>query len=194
MKKTEIFTINKDIETFSFNAFNSHTGESVSGALKSCNKKNRKPVIVCVGSDLVLGDSLGPLVGTMLIKKNAPAYIYGTLNSPITAKEIACAKIHLKMLHPDSFTVAIDAAVGNSDDIGLIKVSDRGLKPGLGVDKNLGVLGDCSIIGVVAEKSLQNYNLFNMTRLNLIYKMAEVIADGVEKFISEFTENNIKYA
>ena len=192
MKKNEIFTVNSNTETFSFSAFHDRTGDSVGGALKNCNIKNKKPIIICIGSDLVLGDSLGPLVGTMLVRRGVPAYIYGTLNSPITAKEIACAKVHLKMLHPDSFAIAIDAAVGNSEDIGLIKVSNKGLKPGLGVDKNLGVLGDCSIIGVVAEKSAQNYNLFNLTRLNLIYKMAEQITDGVEKFLTEYsTENQI---
>ena len=190
MKKKEIFTLNKGTETFSFNSFNDNSEKSIGNALASCNKKSKTPIIVCIGSDLVLGDSLGPLVGTMLTRRNVNAYIYGTLNSPITAKEITCAKIHVKMLHPESFVVATDAAVGNSEDIGLIKVSDKGLKPGLGVNKNLGVIGDCSIIGVVAEKSTQNYNLFNLTRLNLIYKMAERIADGVEKFLVEYNQKN----
>ena len=190
MKKKEIFAKTNEKETFTFNAFNDNSEKSIGNALTSCNKKTKTPIIICVGSDLVLGDSLGPLVGTMLAKRNVCAYIYGTLNSPITAKEITCAKIHVKMLHPESFVVAIDAAVGNQEDIGLIKVSDKGLKPGLGVEKNLGVIGDCSIIGVVAERSSQNYNLFNLTRLNLIYKMAERIADGVEKFISDYLAKN----
>ena len=190
MEKSKLYAINHDTETYSFSAFYDNSDVSVGGALSNCNKHNKFPIIVCIGSDLVLGDSLGPLVGTMLIKKNVPAYIYGTLNAPITAKEILCAKTHLKILHPDSFIVAIDAAVGNSDDIGLIKVSDKGLKPGLGLDKNLGVIGDCSIIGIVAGKSLQNYNLFNLTRLNLIYKMAERIANGVEKFLTDFAAKN----
>lgn len=88
-------------------------------------------------------------------------------------------------MHPSSTTIAIDAAVGNTDDIGLIRVVNKGLKPGLGVEKNLGVVGDISIIGVVSGKSLKNYNLFNLTRLNLVYKMAEQIADGIEKYINE---------
>ena len=102
MKKKEIFTLNKGTETFSFSAFNDNSEKSICNALISCNKKLKTPTIICVGSDLVLGDSLGPLVGTMLTNRNANAYIYGTLNSPITAKEIACAKLHVKMLHPDS--------------------------------------------------------------------------------------------
>ena len=87
-------------------------------------------------------------------------------------------------MHPNSISIAIDAAIGNSEDVGLIRVLDKGLKPGLGVDKNLGTVGDISIIGVVASKSNKNYNLFNLTRLNLIYKMAETIANGIEKYVS----------
>ena len=190
MKKTKQSAKNNDRETFSFDAFNRCTNNYITTALNSCNKEDKTPIIVCIGSDLILGDSLGPLIGTMLVKRKIQTYVYGTLNSPITAKEITYAKNNLNLLHPNAFVISIDAAVGNSEDVGLVKVSNRGLKPGLGVSKNLGIIGDCSVIGVVAEKSLQNYNLFNLTRLNLIYKMAETIADGIEKYLIDFNLKN----
>jgi putative sporulation protein YyaC len=87
------------------------------------------------------------------------------------------------MMHPNSIIIALDAAVGNSEDIGLIKIQNKGIKPGLGVNKDLGVVGDVGLIGIVAEKSVKNYNLFNLTRLNLVYKMAEKIADGIENYL-----------
>ena len=171
---------------YTFSAFNKHTCDGVSQSLAEFNTKALKPVIICIGSDLVLGDSLGPLVGTLLRKKGVNVYIYGTLNYPITAKEVEYAKTYLKQMHPNSVTIAIDAAVGCESDVGLIKVLNKGLKPGLGVQKNLGTIGDLSIIGIVAEKSAKNYNLFNLTRLNLIFKMAETIADGIAKYINGF--------
>lgn len=170
-------------KNYSFSSFNHHAQDGIMQAIIDCNPKNLRPIFICIGSDLVLGDSLGPLVGTFLKNKNLPAYVYGTLNFPITAKEVEYARTYLKQMHPNSVAIAIDAAVGESGDIGLIRVIDKGLKPGLGVDKNLGTVGDLSIIGVVAEKSLKNYNLFNLTRLNLVYKMAEHIACGIEKYI-----------
>lgn len=169
--------------SFTFSSFNNYVSEGILQALSKCNPKKKKTIIICVGSDMILGDSLGPLVGTMLKKKEISAYIYGTLNYPITAKEVEYAKKYLKLMHPDSVIIAIDAAVGSSDDVGLIRVINKGLKPGLGVDKNLGVIGDISVIGIVAGKSASNYSLFNLTRLNLIYKMAEKIADGIEKYL-----------
>ncbi len=173
-----------DKKEFSFSVFNNHASGGVFQSLIECNKQNKRPIFICIGSDLVLGDSLGPLVGTFLKNKNIGAYIYGTLNYPITAKEVEYARTYLKQMHPNSITIAIDAAIGSEEDIGLIRVLNKGLKPGLGVDKNLGTVGDTSIIGVVASKSLKHTNLFNLTRLNLVYKMAETIACGIEKYLS----------
>ncbi len=179
---------------FSFNLFNEYSSNGIFQSLCECNPSKEKPIIVCIGCDLVLGDSLGPLVGTFLRNKHLGAYVYGTLNAPITAKEVEYAKTYLKQMHPSSSIIAIDAAVGNKEDVGLIKVVNKGLKPGLGVNKNLGELGDVSIIGIVAAKSLQNYNLFNLTRLNLVYKMAERIACGIESYLdfisSDYAQNS----
>ena len=170
---------------YSFSVFNQYCAGGVSRVLGEYNAANRSPIIVCVGSDLVLGDSLGPLVGTLLKQKGGGTYIYGTLNCPITAKEIEYAKTYLKQLHPESFIIAIDAAVGASDDIGLIKLQNKGLRPGLGVNKSLGEIGDVSVIGIVATKTFQNYSLFNTTRLNLVYKMATKIAEGITDYIDK---------
>lgn len=173
-----------DNNSYSFSTFNTHSSNGIYQSLIELNKNNKKPIFICIGSDLVLGDSLGPLVGTFLKNKNLRSYIYGTLSFPITAKEIEYARTYLKQIHPNSISIAIDAAIGEADDVGLIRVLNKGLKPGLGVNKKLGSVGDLSIVGIVAAKSTQNYNLFNLTRLNLIYKMAETIADGIEKYIN----------
>ncbi len=170
--------------SYTFSTFSSHSSSGIYQSLIEMNEKNKKPIFICIGSDLVLGDSLGPLVGTFLKNKNLRSYIYGTLAFPITSKEVEYARTYLKQIHPNSISIAIDAAIGEKDDVGLIRVQSKGLKPGLGVNKNLGTVGDLSIVGIVASKSMQNYNLFNLTRLNLIYKMAETIANGIEKYIN----------
>ncbi len=174
---------------YSFNTHSPTANFGISEALATFTSSIFAPVIVCVGSDLVLGDSLGPLVGTMLKQKGCGAYIYGTLNAPITAKEVEYAKTYIKQTHPNSQLIAIDAAVGDADDVGIIKVLNRGLKPGLGVNKDLSMLGDVSVIGVVAGKSMENYNLFNLTRLNLIYKMSQIIADAVVDYLKRYDKS-----
>jgi putative sporulation protein YyaC len=178
---------------YSFSTFSEHAPTGIFQALVSCNIENKKPILICVGSDLVLGDSLGPLVGTLLKKHDVRSYVYGTLNYPITAKEVEYARTYLKQMHPNSISIAVDAAVGEPDDVGLIRVMNKGLKPGLGVDKNLGLIGDVSIMGIVASKSAKNNNLFNLTRLNLVYKMSEIISSGIEKYIDFLESQNSAY-
>lgn len=175
---------------FSFSSFNQGASLGIYNSLLEFNPTHLHPFFICIGSDLVMGDSLGPLVGTLLKKRGVRSYVYGTLNFPITAKEVEYARTYLKQMHPSSISIAIDAAVGSSDDVGLIKVINKGLKPGLGVNKNLGIIGDVSIIGIVAKSSFNNRELFNLTRLNLVYKMAEIIADGIEQYIKHLSSSN----
>ena len=61
---------------YSFSVFNQYCAGGVSRVLGEYNAANRSPIIVCVGSDLVLGDSLGPLVGTLLKKTEGGRYLY----------------------------------------------------------------------------------------------------------------------
>lgn len=139
------------------------------------------PVIVCIGSDLAVGDSLGPITGSMLKYKTQGlrAFVYGTLASPITAKEIKYLRAFLKETHKGSQVIAVDAAVGAEGDVGLLKLSDKPLFPGAGANKRLGAIGDISVMGIVSEKSLANYGLLNTTRLNLVYTMSEIVSDAI---------------
>lgn len=146
---------------------------------------NKPPVVVCIGSDLAIGDSLGPIVGSLLKQRisGLPVFIYGTLACPVTAKEIKYLRTLLKETHAGSQIIAVDAAVGSEGDIGLIKLHDTPLSPGAGANKKLGKIGDLSIMGIVAERSTLNYALLNTTRLNLVYTMAERIADALSNLI-----------
>ena len=49
---------------------------------------NKDSIIVCIGTDRCIGDSLGPIVGSMLKHKNFPLNVYGTVDYPIHALNI----------------------------------------------------------------------------------------------------------
>jgi putative sporulation protein YyaC len=115
--------------------------------------------------------------------QGANAFLYGTLSEPVTAKEIKYVRAFLKETHKNCPIIAIDAAVGDKGDVGMIKLSDAPLMPGVGAKKQLGELGDISIMGVVAEKSIENFGILNNTRLNLVYSMAEIISDAVASLL-----------
>lgn len=177
---------------YSFNLYNSLAPNGICLALKKIvSTDGGAPVILCIGSDLSVGDSLGPVTGTKLKQMLAGlnCYVYGTLSKPITAHEVKYMNEFLKRTHPDSPIIAVDAAVGLAGDIGLIKVARRGLKPGSGANKKLAKVGDVSIMGIIAEQSVFNYSLFSATRLNVIYKMSEIIAEGITSFIFDYIQN-----
>ena len=184
---------------YAFHTYNSQAENGVTTALHQLLSQKTKgagapskgnlPIVVCVGSDLVIGDSVGPLTGTMLTFKlqGLGAYVYGTLQSPITAKEIKYLKEFLHRTHPNRPIIAVDAAVGKCADVGLIKVTPQPLSPGSGANKNLGSFGDATVLGVVAEKSMGNYALFNSTRLRLVHEMAHRISEGIATLLHEYS-------
>ncbi len=177
---------------YSFNLYNSLASGGVCLALKkSLHSSGETPVILCIGSDLSVGDSLGPVTGTKLKEKlsGLNCYVYGTLSKPITAHEVKYMNEFLKSTHPNNPVIAIDAAVGLAGDIGLIKIAKRAMKPGSGANKKLNKVGDVSIMGIIAERSVFNYSLFSSTRLNIIYKMSEIISEGIATFILERLQN-----
>lgn len=173
---------------YSFNLYNSLApGGTVLALKKVVPDSLHTPVLLCVGSDLSVGDSLGPLVGTNLKEKlrGLNCYIYGTLSKPVTAHEVKYVNEFLHHTHPESPIIAIDAAVGSSGDIGLIKIARHGVKPGSGANKKLARVGDVSIIGIIAEKSIFNFSILSATRLNIVYRMADIISEGVATYIMD---------
>lgn len=178
---------------YSFNLYNALATQGICLSLKKILPlQSQPPVILCIGSDLSVGDSLGPVAGTKLREKlqGLNCYVYGTLSKPITAHEVKYMNEFLRSTHPENPIIAIDAAVGLAGDIGLIKLAKKGIKPGSGANKRLAKVGDVSIMGIVAEHSAFNYSLFSATRLNVVYKMAEIIAEGVASFIIENLRNS----
>ena len=178
---------------YSFNLYNALATQGICLSLKKILPlQSQPPVILCIGSDLSVGDSLGPVAGTKLREKlqGLNCYVYGTLSKPITAHEVKYMNEFLRSTHPENPVIAIDAAVGLAGDIGLIKLAKKGITPGSGANKRLAKVGDVSIMGIVAEHSAFNYSLFSATRLNVVYKMAEIIAEGVASFIIENLKNS----
>lgn len=150
---------------------------------------NKDTIIVCIGTDRCIGDCLGPLVGTLLKSKNFPLPVYGTISDPIHALNIDKKLNEIKLLHPYSNIIGIDACLGDSDSIGEIQARDYPVHPGKGVGKSLPNVGDTSIIGIV--DSNDNDEIFNSNniRLNLVLSMAKVITHALihSYYLTEMT-------
>lgn len=151
--------------------------EVLSSALKDIIDKNT--VIVCIGTDRAIGDTLGPLVGTMLQNNNYKYPVYGTLNNPIHALNIYESIEKIKQNHKNGNFLAIDACLGSKSNIGIIQIREGPIFPGKGVGKKLPQIGDNSIVGIVDKIDENNKFSFNNIRLSFILELAELISSAI---------------
>ena len=143
------------------------------------------PVILCIGSSQFVGDSLGPLVADLLREKySVPAFVYGGTRSPVNGVNYTTYFTHLKKVHPNSLIIAVDACVGDKNEIGKIKYSPKGLKAGEALKKNLPRVGDVGILGVVAPRSNDNLLALMRSPHSLVTNMSEKIAYNISRFLS----------
>ncbi|MDD2495726.1 MAG: spore protease YyaC [Tissierellia bacterium] len=134
--------------------------------------------IVCIGTDKCIIDSLGPLIGTMLSRKNVSIDIYGTLEKPVHAMNLTDYIKNIKSKNYKNI-LAIDACLSTKKVQGAIEVRSGPINPGKGIGKFLPEVGNVSIIGIVESSEKEFKELIQDTRLSLIYEMAEVITEGI---------------
>ena len=144
------------------------------------------PVVICIGSSGVVGDSLGPMVADLLKDKyRLPAYVYGGLQAPVNGVNYPRYAAFLAERHRDSLIIAVDACVGDKRDVGKIKYSSRGRKAGGAVGKDLGVIGDIGILGVVAERSSDNLGQLMSVPYRRVEALSELIARKIHSLIND---------
>lgn len=144
--------------------------------------KSRPIVFVCIGTDRSTGDSLGPLVGTLLEeKKMSSFFVYGTLENPIHAVNMADKLAEIKKQHFNPFIIGIDACLGRLKSVGVIQVGEGPVKPGAGVNKELPEVGHMHITGIVNVSGFMEFFVLQNTRLHLVMNMAKTIANGIYK-------------
>ena len=137
-----------------------------------------RPLIsFCIGTDRSTGDSLGPLVGWWLKKKQPyNSFIYGTIENPVHATNMKDYLSVIKQTFNNPLIIAIDACLGKVESIGNVAYSQGPLKPGAAVSKELPEVGDLSVSGIVNVGGFMEYFVLQNTRLGLVMNMAEKIA------------------
>ncbi len=143
---------------------------------------DRPTVYLCLGSDKLVFDCLGPIVGTLLsATKNFKAYVYGTMACPVTALQVEAAVAFIRRFHFGARITVVDSAVGKKEEVGTIKEFDRGLRPALGIDREMRIVGDRSIMGVVATKDKVKNPSACCVKLGDVYALAEQVVEIILK-------------
>lgn len=142
-------------------------------------------VIVCIGSELVVGDSLGPKVGSLLKEQyNVNSFVYGRRGMTVNASNIGDFRLFINTYHSNATVIAIDACLGGKADIGKIKLTKSGIRAGLAVGRSEESIGAIGVLAIVAERGKDNLNVLSGVSLELVDNMA----DKVARFIVPLTQ------
>ena len=159
-------------------------------ALKPILSGRQEVVFVCIGTDRSAGDSYGPFVGfklkqTFFLRKYTHVAVYGCLDHPVHAKNLAETVQTIKERYTNPLIIAIDACLGASQNIGTVVLQQGAMKPGSGVQKELPPIGDYHISGIVNVGGFLPLQVLQGTRLALVYKMANKTADFITRALVE---------
>ncbi|WP_125154218.1 spore protease YyaC [Clostridium rectalis] len=150
--------------------------EYINNALES----GRIIILLCIGSDRSTGDSLGPLVGHKLrFLSRDNFHIYGSLENPVHAKNLHSTLENINKTFKNPYIIAIDACLGSVQNIGKICIEEKPLSPGSAMNKNLPLVGNISITGIVNVCGALEFVILQNTRLNTVMQLAETISQGV---------------
>ena len=140
----------------------------------------RQVVFLCIGTDRSTGDSLGPLIGSRLeAEEIGGAVVIGTLEHPVHAVNLDRTLEHIEEHYPNAIIIAVDAAVGRWDHVGLATLEKGPLRPGLGVRKELAAVGDISITGIVGGAGSGDPLFLQSIRLSMVMHLADCISRSI---------------
>ena len=123
---------------FYINTQNQDSSREIARVLEKCIQRHKKDwseiVFLCIGSDRVTGDCLGPYVGYRLSQYQIPGiFVYGTLNQPVHAINISHIMDSIASTHPSALVIAIDASLGEKRHLGYVSIGNGSLYPGAAV-------------------------------------------------------------
>lgn len=148
--------------------------------LRSSLPNPKECVYVCIGTQKVLSDSLGPVVGSLLQERmTEPIFVYGLEESNINALNLLASYNLIKLMHSNKKIVVIDSAVGDVNEVGSVQTFEGSLIPGAATNKNLPHIGDYSIMGVISLRGLKDFYVTTCDRLELVKKLAETIVRAI---------------
>ncbi len=168
------------INVNSVSAFKNFVGELDMHIRRGLEKGCGSIVFVCIGTDRSTGDSFGPLVGHKIadMKYNG-VYVYGTLDTPVHAKNLESVMEQIACECKKPFIVAIDACLGRINHVGYIGIGEGSIRPGAGVNKNLKPVGDMFITGIVNFGGFMDFLVLQNTRLSVVMKIADLVSAGI---------------
>ena len=169
---------------FYINTRNENSHKEIARLLEKCIRRNKKDwseiVFLCIGSDRVTGDCLGPYVGYRLSQYQLPGIsVYGTLNQPVHAVNLEHMTDFITLHHPAALVIAVDASLGEKEHLGYVSSGYGSLYAGAAVQIELRPVGVIYITGIVNISGILEYLTLQTTRLSTVISLADTITQGI---------------
>ncbi len=176
------------------NSYNESNVKKLTKYIKS-NKKYRdiqSLVFIGIGTDKILFDSVGPLVGSLINHYGLNINYYGDMDNPIHALNMVEALEFIQMKHPNSVVIAVDSSIspeGGTYGLGRVSVRKGSLLPGLGLGKELPEVGDISIRACIFEGEMDEVEDLYSTSIQFVYRLAEDVVNMIQHTIENLSGN-----
>jgi len=153
--------------------------DSLERLLKRKLKRGQQLIILCIGSDYIVGDCLGPLVGYRLNSRQYRLIVYGDFDCTVHSANLIETVDDINEKYENPFIIAVDSALClDRVQVGNVRLRDGGISPGIAFEKKLPYVGHVSITGITNFKS--SFEKFiQTTRMSLVMQLADFIEIGL---------------
>lgn len=149
------------------------------------NEINKDIIFLCIGTDQIIGDSFGPVVGTLLrkaFKENKNIKIIGDLENALTYNKIEENVSYIKENYTNNLIVVLDSALSDKHNVGKVFIQNRGLKYAESLKKQNEIIGNISIkavVGVNSNNSMENFENLKKVPIEQIQFMSNIVSNGI---------------
>lgn len=165
--------------------------------IDSKNSNKTTIIFLCIGTNRIIGDAFGPVVGSVLKKNlssNDNIQVVGDLKECVTYDNINKTVNLLTCNYQTNLVIVLDSALSCKNDIGKVFVQNRGLKYAESLKKNNSAIGNISIKAVVGENTFNKFENFNNLKnvsIKQIHQMCNLVSNGIIEVMNK-KENNGK--
>lgn len=149
-------------------------------------------IVLCIGTNKVIGDSIGPMVGEYLNKllesreEKKNIVIYGNMSKTLNLKNVQQILKNEITKYENPFIITIDAALGRTELIEQIFVGKGNIQIGSCLGDGICCYSNLYLKGIVGkegESNKENIKVLSKVEKSVVYNLAERITREVYKII-----------
>lgn len=147
-------------------------------------------VILCIGTDKLIGDSIGPVVGQKLKEENIQekVSIYGNMKETINFKNAKQVIENIFKSYEKPFIITVDSALGTQAMVREIVVNKGVIRIGKSLGRSICYPSHITIKGVVGENRdtfEENIKTLKKVEPKLIWELSDIMVEGIKQEINK---------